>query len=203
VNSTSLLINDQAKTGRAYGEFLCNAYDWSVFGTHTFAHQRRDMFETLNAFRIWLYKSCGEMAVAQGNAGTADRLVKGIGQDGTPFHYTKRSYKGRWVRQWRQGKNRPQWVVGAEKHQSGNYHLHSLLWFPEYYGEVSRTSLWEMWYARSNGGIGAGIGRFVPPKKNMSVSQYVAKYVIKDGEIFLSDGFGDTVPVEPCQFAGS
>jgi len=196
MNNTSLMLLDQGETSKAYGEFLCSSYPWDVFGTHTFRNQRRDMFETLNAFRIWLFKSCGEMAVALGDAVPVDRQVKTIDpQSGQEVMVTRRGYKGRWQRHWKERRSTvmPQWVVGAEKHESGNYHLHSLLWFPPYYGEVRRSDLWEMWHGRNRGGLGAGLGRFVPPKKNMSVSQYVAKYVIKGGEIFLSDGFGTDI----------
>ncbi len=186
-------IGNQKELLESWCDFLTAAYDWQVFGTHTFKHSRRDCFEAVNAFKIWLFKCCGEMAVELGEARAIDRPRTAIDRaTGQPHELLRRAYQGRWYRLWRNYSAlvHPVSVVGVEKDDLGFVHLHSLLHFPPYYGEVSRRRLWEMWFKTVNGGMGAGRARFEPPRDGEKVASYVSKYVLKEGEIVLSDSFG-------------
>ncbi len=192
-NCSTIPLPDQAELRQAWGDWLSAQYPWPTFGTHTFRIPRRDLFGVHEAFRIWLYRCCGDMAVDLGEAFATDTTRKRVNPiTGEREDFTSRAYDGRWRQQWRHKSPmvHPVYVMGVEPHENGNLHMHSLLWFPEYYGEVLRTDLWRHWYSSTDGGIGAGLGRFEPPIDRLSVSQYIAKYVVKGGEIILSDSFG-------------
>jgi hypothetical protein len=192
-NLTIQQIGNGEELRSAWSHFLMDAYPWPVFGTHTFRCARRDMFGVLDAFKIWMYRSCGDMAVDLGDAERIDvtrqRLDRSTGE---MIPFTSRDFKGQWRNSWKKRKTHvtPAWVVGIEPHASGSLHMHSLVWFPEYYCEVSRRDLWKHWHSTRDGGIGAGLGRFEKPHEQEDVAGYIAKYVTKGGEVVLSDSFG-------------
>jgi len=82
------------------------------------------------------------------------------------------------------------WARGQEFHKDGRIHFHALLSSLE--GDLSqyarRLSWMDWWYGRF------GIARIEPPDAQEDVAGYVSKYVVKGGEVDVSDNFGKRRP---------
>jgi hypothetical protein len=83
-------------------------------------------------------------------------------------------------------------VIGLERQERGSVHSHALVRFPDHdINDREQISLkyWQR-YATDLGGF-AWLQR---PRNSTATTNYVCKYVLKDGEIFLSEGFDPNRP---------
>ena len=77
------------------------------------------------------------------------------------------------------------WVVAIEYQKRGVLHLHLLMAGVK---NARRLTYMDKWQALGNKN---GFARIYPIDSLMAVSKYLSKYVVKDGEIFLSDNLPD------------
>lgn len=73
------------------------------------------------------------------------------------------------------------YVVSIEFQKSGQIHLHALLGGV---GDMRRLTWMDNWYALDDL---AGFPRIYPVQSQTAVSNYVTKYVTKDGEVYMSE----------------
>ena len=183
---------------QAWAELLCR-YKWDVFGTLTFRHSRHDPFSVVDAFKAWLFRWQEAEAAERGLVGRQE--VPRPGRDGLGRPLPPRVKRwGAWWRSWKRG-DRPIWVVGVEPHESGNLHLHCLVKSSHCLPNMQRKTGWQLWYDQN------GRGRIEPPRSMEDVNMYVAKYVVKGGELVLSDTFSAegmrAATVRPTWFPGA
>jgi hypothetical protein len=71
---------------------------------------------------------------------------------------------------------RVDYVAALEPHRTGDLHAHCLVYTGQS-GEVRSDiyALWKGWYSKY------GYCKFEPPRDNMAVSEYAAKYLSKPG----------------------
>jgi len=82
------------------------------------------------------------------------------------------------------------WANGTEFHKDGRVHFHALLASPQIdLNEIARRLSWMDWWFEH-----FGIARIEPPDTQADVCGYVSKYVVKGGEVELSDNFGRVLP---------
>ena len=123
------------------------------------------------AWKAWLYKVLELQAITDGLAEIVER-------DG------KRRVCGPWVNAWRKGKGLPVWVLGLERARPGaRLHGHALLKLPDRIPWVDYRMARERWN-QPNGFI-----RIEQPRDQRHVRAYVSKYVVKGGDLELSDSF--------------
>lgn len=77
----------------------------------------------------------------------------------------------------------PVYVLGVERHKSGLLHCHAVYRGADRCPELFRRDGWALWY-RLHGG-----NKIEPPECQEAVRRYVAKYIVKDGDIVLSESF--------------
>jgi len=182
LNTIGQSKEDQEIIHTAWADML-KVYPWEAFATLTFANPRRDPFEIINAFKVWLYKWCEAEAVDRdlltvARSPRVDAYGREIGQR------VKR--KGPFVRQWKKGVAKPVWVVGVERFKdSRDLHLHALIRSSSYLPDLNRRAGWNIWKNVMN----MGRGRIEPPEDQDHVNRYVSKYIVKDGEVYLSETF--------------
>lgn len=90
---------------------------------------------------------------------------------------------------WKRRSEGVKWILGIERHKSFNPHCHGLI----FAGGFDLTDKAQFSYAEwkqfaDNTG---GFTWLEPVRASIDVITYVTKYVLKDGDIFLSDGFTD------------
>lgn len=144
---------------------------WDCFATLTFNKPWRNENHAAGAFRAWLFQWCEQQAVERG-------LCKLL-----PLCKGRPRRSGWWWNQWRKGSARPVYVVGVEPHQSGNLHLHAVIRHSLSLPDLNRREGWKLWKNCH------GICRIEPPRSNDDVSSYLSKYVVKDGDLFISESF--------------
>lgn len=161
-------------------------YPWDCFATLTFNRPRRDPFEVLNAYRIWVQKWHELEAVERGALQvTYTPRADAYGRE-LPARVKR---KGSWWNGWKKGRGRPVWVVGVEPHESGLLHLHACIHFRTPW-VMQRRNGWRVWSdADYPGGMNMGWSRLEAPTSLGDVAGYVSKYVTKGGEIVLSPSF--------------
>jgi hypothetical protein len=105
-------------------------------------------------------------------------------------------------RRWK--KNKPggvYWVGAFERQKRGTLHIHMLITGLKYANNFEWMKMWEEMGNKN------GFSRIYPVESNIKASMYVAKYIAKEGDIYLSDnlpnlqdGFGkiweDSTPNE-------
>lgn len=96
-------------------------------------------------------------------------------------------YGRHWARRWHRGL---QWAVGQEFHKDGRLHLHSVVAAPT--GDLYRLIRFSEWHELWRKEFGNN--RLERPRSQADVSQYIAKYVSKDGEVDVSSNFGAWLP---------
>lgn len=170
LSTSAELINDEVQ--RAWAE-LVSRYPWHWFTTLTY---RRDVGvgpeSCLRNFRGWIY---GCLLDEARRVGLADPGEEGERARGTwPNAYRA---KQRWAR--------PVWVIGVEPHADGVSHIHGVLRLPAALANArrGRGGAWEAWWKCH------GMARIEPPRSQRHVARYVSKYVVKGGEIVLSETF--------------
>jgi len=165
---------------------LLARYRWDTFATLTFKFPRRDPFEIVNAFNIWLFKWHCEQAVAAGQM----KETRARRQDayGRPLpDRLKRS--GPFINAWKRGRMKPVYVLGIEPHKSGALHLHAVIRFNVPW-TMQRTTGWRIWSDEEHEqGMKMGISRIEPPESQGDVLEYCSKYVTKGGDLVLSPSF--------------
>jgi len=172
----------QAEIRDAWGDLL-SSYKWDCFATLTFKYSRRDVFQVVKAARIWLMRWNQQQAEERGLVDIRRHPIKDhYGRD----RGCRTSRRGPWWRKWKSGVAKPTYVIGVEKfHESDDLHMHMLIEYSGYLGDLNRRKGWEMWFKEMK----CGMARIEPPKSQDDVCRYVSKYVIKDDDIFLSDNF--------------
>lgn len=76
------------------------------------------------------------------------------------------------------------WLLGHERHKSGEPHGHSILFAMEDLDALlSRRAHWERWYKDH------GVNRLETVRSTGDVVGYATKYALKDGNIEFSDNF--------------
>ena len=167
---------------------LLSRYEWDCFATLTFKNARRDPFEVVNAFRIWLYK----WSLREAESRHLAFIEKRGAQDNRQNSSSRKRDRitGPFVRAWKRGKAVPIWVLGIEAHRTGSLHLHAIIKSRPFLSDLTRRVGWEIWKLDgSHGGMGMGLARLEPPRSQGDVRGYVSKYVTKGGEIVLGDSF--------------
>jgi hypothetical protein len=86
-----------------------------------------------------------------------------------------------------------QFAIAIERHKSGNPHAHVLLRFPS---GLPRDFPVRYWQDRASDG---GFCKLEVPRSQSDVVDYCSKYVVKEGEILLSENFRPT-RVQPDLF---
>jgi hypothetical protein len=153
-----------------WGELL-SRYPWDWFATLTF---RRDVGVGAESasrnFKTWLYESLLQEALRRDLATRASASSKA---------------KGVWPNLYRKKRRAavPVYVLGIEEHQDGVIHLHALVRLPAMLSKASRRAAHGVWWTRH------GFARIEPPKSQGEVASYVSKYVVKDGELEISESF--------------
>ena len=95
-----------------------------------------------------------------------------------------------------------EFVNGIERHKSGFPHSHALLRFPDVdVRDKAQFSLtyWQPWISATGGFAWLSI-----PRAQADVVSYVTKYVVKDGELVLSDNLQpafDPTPPLPLRYS--
>lgn len=188
MDDTVKLWEGQQALRSAWSDLL-SRYTWDSFGTHTWNRSRRDTFEAVKCWRIWLQRGMENEAVKRGlmvlvEKPRYDGCGRQVGVD--------RQRYGKFWRGWRRGDHAylPVYVLGVERHRSGDVHLHSLIKYPPAMPDCSRRDLWSLWYRPvPDGGLGLGRNRIEPPTVQADVNEYISKYVTKGGDLVISDSF--------------
>jgi hypothetical protein len=169
-----------AEVRQGWAELLCR-YPWDVFATLTYRGAVWTEEKVVRDVRRWVFEWAMRAAMERGEVVSRDCLKK----DGTVY----RKFSGKWWNSYSKGRNRPVFVIGIEPHKSRALRAHAIIRWPESYGEMQRTLGWKLWTRTDDGGLGLGWSRIEPPSDSVSVSNYVAKYVVKGGEVWLSPSF--------------
>lgn len=91
-----------------------------------------------------------------------------------------------------------EYVTGVERHKSGWPHSHAVLRLPEVdLADPSQLSLaeWQKWIT----GTG-GFAHLARPRSSADVLEYCTKYVVKDGDLSLSDNLRPYEALQPALF---
>lgn len=178
------LTSDAVRQG--YAE-LFSRYVWDCFGTHTYRPKPKAPERFSGApggrvggaiegcernFRWWIGTVCLREACARG---LARCWIDPEGRTRAAGAYENARRRGRPA-------GAPVWVVGLERHKSGLLHMHSLIKWPSMLPDVRRDAAWKLWHDVYGG------GRFEPPRC-LSVVDYIAKYVVKGGDLVWSHSF--------------
>jgi len=162
-------VNDEVRAG--WAELLCRQ-PWDWFATLTY---RRDVGVGIESavrnFKGWLHGCLQAEAVRVGLAEQREDARGGVG-GAWPNAYRARK---RWAL--------PTWVIGVEHHRDGVIHMHGLVRLPAKLAAASRRGAHQRWLDRH------GFNRVEPPRSRQDVAEYVSKYVVKDGEVMLSESF--------------
>lgn len=156
---------------------LLGRVGWDLFITLTLdprRYARSGQESWLKAWEWFLWTWCKETAIGDGVAWEDDHTGK---------------LKGPWANGWRHGR-RPMWVLVMEPHDNGKLHAHVLLKFNA--GGLLRLD-WAAGQAIWEANRGKWC-RFEVPRSQDDVCGYVAKYVLKGGDLalgslVLSDNF--------------
>lgn len=156
---------------------LLTRYRWDCFATLTYDPRRRVGLGSPSGWKVtrdvstWMSRWMGDCAVNRGWARWED------------------DRGGQRLRGWywnrvREGRDASVWALGIEAHRSGALHGHVLIKFPACFGKVDRSEGWKLWFEWH------GRADLEPPRSQAHVSEYVLKYVLKDGsELVLSSSF--------------
>ena len=85
-------------------------------------------------------------------------------------------------KRWKQHGDGVHYAVALERHKSGILHLHALIGSKENLNTSASRVDWKEWWYRN-----FGIARIEEPTEQNGVAAYCTKYVVKGGEIELSD----------------
>jgi hypothetical protein len=86
-------------------------------------------------------------------------------------------------RHWRRDGKGAAWVAGVERHKSGNPHLHALVYVPSLDLRDRRVFSLDDWQPRFSDGGFAWLELVHVVER---VSTYLAKYILKDGDIHIA-----------------
>ena len=180
-----------------WSEFLCR-YQWHAFATLTYSVSVWAHEKAVRDCRRWLF--AWQVAEAKERGLCTSEVKPRLDGYGRQVGEHERLH-GRWWTQYREGRARPVWVVGVERHESGSLHFHALLRWSDKLPDLNRSRGWSLWTLPvSRGGLCFGrFARIEPPRGQDDVTSYVSKYVVKGGEIVLSPSFDAArlVPVIP------
>ena len=175
------------ETVRAGWAELLSRYQWDAFATLTYANSVRTSEKVLRDFRRWLKRWQVETAVQRGlvtrsTTTRTDAYGRTISTD--------EKLSGSWHNAYRKGRAFPVWVLGVEQHRSGTLHSHAIIKWSDHLPDLDRRLGWSLWFnSKAEGGFGHGIARIEPPRGQSQVATYVAKYVVKGGEVYPSPSF--------------
>jgi hypothetical protein len=169
-----------ASVREGWADFLCR-YHWDVFATLTYRGHVWTDEKVVRDVRTWVFEWAVQAAIERG----AVRVRELKRKDGSIWN----RYAGTWWNAYTRKNERPVFVVGIEPHKSGALHAHAIIRWPVSYGVMQRTLGWKLWTRTDDGGLGFGWSRIEPPSDSVSVSHYVSKYVVKGGEVWISDSF--------------
>jgi hypothetical protein len=153
----------------AMAEWLSGKRKWTLFGTLTIDTRRHQVYR----YRV--------PAVDGGLVGVS--LKSYLVQTPLPDHRPASGDKVVWMIQeamraaGRLLRARVDYVAGIERHKSGDPHAHCLVYTGQV-GEEGRDDIRALhagWFSLG------GFCKFEPPRDNMAVSEYAAKYVCKPG----------------------
>lgn len=177
-------INSKA-VAEAWAGFLEILCRWDYFVTLTYRKPQYGLEKVQRDVEWFPYQWAGHDAEELGLAYRKNRPPPKPGMDqpsgGPP----------RWAGQWakcrdRSHQTRPMCVLAIEPHKSGALHAHGLVrspdWFPLTIAGGNRA-----WYGLHQSGL-----KIERPKSQGHVARYCGKYVVKGGEIILSENL---VPV--------
>lgn len=175
-----------ANVRAGWAELLAR-YRWDAFATLTYANPVRVSEKVLRDFRRWLHRWQVETAIQRGLA-TRSTITRTDAYGRTIS--TDEKLSGPWWNCYRKGRAFPVWVLGVEQHQSGSFHAHAIIRWSDKLPDLDRRLGWSLWFKdRAEGGFGHGLARIEPPRGQSDVAAYVAKYVVKGGEVYLSPSF--------------
>lgn len=87
----------------------------------------------------------------------------------------------------------PVWVAGIEPHRSGSLHAHVMLrapaWCQPYHVRLGGPAWWQDDAIDRGRRNSRGWARLERPRSAEDVAGYVAKYLIKGGEVVIAEGF--------------
>lgn len=170
VQPVSNSVNEEVRDGWAE---LLSRYPWDWFLTLTYANRSGVGVESATRnFKSFLYRRLLHEALRVGLASRPDSCEPPRATGPWPNAYRA---KKRW--------SRSVWVIGLEAHRDGVLHLHGILRLPPVLAQASRREAHQDWFLRY------GINRIEPPKSRDDVARYVSKYIVKDGEVILSESF--------------
>lgn len=99
-------------------------------------------------------------------------------------------YGPRWYKPGNKARGGLVWANGTEFHKDGRVHFHALVACAQVdLNELARRLDWMDWWFEK-----FGIARIEPPDTQEDVCGYISKYVVKGGEVELSDNFGKVQP---------
>ncbi len=172
---------------RAGWSDLLSRYEWDAFATLTYSGAVWAAEKVVRNFREWLYRWQVETAIARGLC--TERKRPRVDRSGQVVG-VRVDLSGPWRNNYRKGRADPVWVLGVEPHKSGRLHAHALVRWSPLLPDLERRRGWHLWSAaREAGGLGHGFARIEPPRGQDSVAEYVTKYVVKGGELYLSPSF--------------
>lgn len=95
---------------------------------------------------------------------------------------TERTVLGRRPRR----QDRIVWVMGEERHRSGNPHLHAILWQRHDLNRIARRNQFRDLLQDLS-----GWSKCEQPRSVEGATRYCAKYLAKEGELHFSETFGE------------
>ncbi len=175
-----------AAVREGYAELL-GRYDWDVFATLTYGGRVWCPEKVERNFRSWIFRWQEQTAEERCMCSVSwRRRTDGYGR--VVGQTAKR--RGTWWNAYRAGRAFPTWVLGIEAHRSGLLHAHAIIRWSRALPDLRWRLGHELWRnPKSEGGFGHGLNRVVPPKNCNHVAGYVAKYVVKGGDLVFSPSF--------------
>lgn len=166
-------------------------YRWDEFVTATFRIPQHDDDRAHAMFDSWLTRRYFDEAFRQGD------VHKELGKPREDAYGRPRPGSGRprfvgsFERRWKKKRGRPAYVLGIEKTQRGDNHLHAVVAHKSYRDTIRRDRGWSIWHDQMN----LGRIRIEPPTSQGSVVGYVTKYVIKNVDTVRISGLNPALPV--------
>lgn len=154
---------------------LLGSVSWDHFCTLTYRAPVRAAEKVERDVRAFVFGWCLEEAVRRGQA-----TVEADGRPGK-----RGRIKGAFWRDWRAGRNHPQWVVGIEHHRDGPLHAHLLVRWSRRSRCRSFAAAAKVWHHDMK----AGFVQVERCRSDLKASGYVAKYAAKGGDVALSPNF--------------